>query len=476
MTVVTAYNIELRDKNGALKDYLTPFVSNVKWEWNRIGGCGRCSITINKAYRGLSFDAMDDIQIRVKSGSTSKLVYRGYIANVSPNLKVSQDIQLDVRGYFDLLKKFIVHSAGDTLAYAAKTVAFVVDDIADTFIIPNSSITLGTIDDTDGSAFEMDDIDFLTTVDSALKTLAEIAGDVEYGVDEDLVFYWRTESTTITHKFFIGNNVPSFQRRFSWDNLVNKLYIVGGDVAGSKYKKTGENTDSQGLYFLSEEIINNSSITTDAVANQFISTILARRSIPKHSMRGKIINTDIRLEDTIPMGLVTFYDAVYDRVNPSNPIGDIIGASDTIVSSSVANPSIITATGHGFPDLMNGKTIIISGHAGSTPDINGSHVMTWIDVDTFSIPVNVTVGGTGGKVETSPADGSNIVIGEVGDGGSDVIIGGTFTQQIDKISYELSDTPGRFNIDLQLGDVITEMSSKLKRLERELASVTQYTQ
>lgn len=69
----------------------------------------------------------------------------------------------------------------------------------------------------------------------------------------------------------------------------------------------------------------------------------------------------------------------------------------TITSSSVADPSVITATSHGLSNIA-GRTVIISGHYGSTPDINGAHVMTWIDANSFSIPVNVTDGGAGGTV------------------------------------------------------------------------------
>jgi hypothetical protein len=68
-----------------------------------------------------------------------------------------------------------------------------------------------------------------------------------------------------------------------------------------------------------------------------------------------------------------------------------------ITSSSVANPTVITATAHGLSNVP-GRVVIISGHYGSTPDINGEHVMTWISNDTFSIPVNVTDGGAGGTV------------------------------------------------------------------------------
>ena len=67
-TAITAseYQVELRDKNGDLKQYITPWVSKISWEWNRTGGCGRCSISLKKGYRDILFDAMDDIQIRVK--------------------------------------------------------------------------------------------------------------------------------------------------------------------------------------------------------------------------------------------------------------------------------------------------------------------------------------------------------------------------------------------------------------------------
>lgn len=70
-------------------------------------------------------------------------------------------------------------------------------------------------------------------------------------------------------------------------------------------------------------------------------------------------------------------------------------AAATITSSSVASPTNILATAHGFSDVAD-RTVIISGHYGSTPDINGAHVMTYVDVDNFTIPVAVTDAGAGG--------------------------------------------------------------------------------
>lgn len=65
-----------------------------------------------------------------------------------------------------------------------------------------------------------------------------------------------------------------------------------------------------------------------------------------------------------------------------------------IVSSSVANPTVITTTSaHG---LYTGMQVTIAGHSGSTPSINGTHTITVTSATTYTIPVNVTVGGTGG--------------------------------------------------------------------------------
>jgi hypothetical protein len=65
-----------------------------------------------------------------------------------------------------------------------------------------------------------------------------------------------------------------------------------------------------------------------------------------------------------------------------------------IVSSSVANPSVITTS---VPHrLTTGESVVIAGHAGSTPAINGEQPVTVTGPTTFTIPVNVTVGGTGG--------------------------------------------------------------------------------
>ena len=79
----------------------------------------------------------------------------------------------------------------------------------------------------------------------------------------------------------------------------------------------------------------------------------------------------------------------------------IVLNNKAITSSSVANPSVITATGH---SLVTGNRIVIRGHTGSTPDINGTvYTVTVTGANTFTIPVNVTVGGTLGTIGVFPS-------------------------------------------------------------------------
>ena len=85
-----------------------------------------------------------------------------------------------------------------------------------------------------------------------------------------------------------------------------------------------------------------------------------------------------------------------------NSTGADLGAADdaakSITSNSVANPTVVTCTGHG---MITGDSVTISGVITSSPTINGDYQVTRLTDDTFTVPVNVTVGGTGGSAQKS---------------------------------------------------------------------------
>jgi hypothetical protein len=72
-------------------------------------------------------------------------------------------------------------------------------------------------------------------------------------------------------------------------------------------------------------------------------------------------------------------------------------ATVAITSSSIADPTVITTGASHL--LTTGDVITISGHTGSTPAIAGAYGVTVLTATTFTIPVAVTVGGTGGTLQ-----------------------------------------------------------------------------
>jgi len=77
---------------------------------------------------------------------------------------------------------------------------------------------------------------------------------------------------------------------------------------------------------------------------------------------------------------------------------DVLGKSVAVTSSSIANPTVITTATHTF---VSGDTVTIAGHTGSTPAVDGDRVVTVTAGTTFTVPINVTVGGTGGTARLS---------------------------------------------------------------------------
>lgn len=77
---------------------------------------------------------------------------------------------------------------------------------------------------------------------------------------------------------------------------------------------------------------------------------------------------------------------------------DALGPSVAITSSSIANPTVITTAAHTF---VSGDTVTIAGHTGSTPAVDGDRVATVVNGTSFTVPLNVTGGGTGGTARLS---------------------------------------------------------------------------
>lgn len=78
----------------------------------------------------------------------------------------------------------------------------------------------------------------------------------------------------------------------------------------------------------------------------------------------------------------------------------------TITGISIADPTVITDVAHG---LVTGDTVIIAG-SNSTPSIDGTHVVTKLTDDTFSIDVAVTGAGSAGTWTSGQIDATTMPV------------------------------------------------------------------
>jgi hypothetical protein len=104
-------------------------------------------------------------------------------------------------------------------------------------------------------------------------------------------------------------------------------------------------------------------------------------------LRGRVLNG--RTAVTSDPGTSTTVD---QALNPLLPV-------TVITSSDAGTDRVLTASPHG---LTTGEVVLITGHTGSTPDVNGGHgyAVTVVDSTHFTLAgVDFSVGGTGGTVK-----------------------------------------------------------------------------
>lgn len=77
-----------------------------------------------------------------------------------------------------------------------------------------------------------------------------------------------------------------------------------------------------------------------------------------------------------------------------------------VTAVSVANPSVLTSGTHGF---ASGETVLLAGFD-TTPTINGNRVVTVINANSFSVPVNVSAvtDGVGTAERVKNAEGVDV--------------------------------------------------------------------
>ncbi len=119
------------------------------------------------------------------------------------------------------------------------------------------------------------------------------------------------------------------------------------------------------------------------------------------NLRDKLANS------SVTVGLAAKLDADSGVSGTSYRSSIASVSSAAITANTVASSTVITSASHG---LLTGRLITITGSTTSSPSLNGSHVVTVINANTFSIPITVVTAGTNGTFSTIDSDFRDIKV------------------------------------------------------------------
>lgn len=216
---------------------LTPAYQLITWNYFRNGGCGNFRLLLRE-YLPEADVALQEgwevhVRIRLDEESDYSTWYRGTIRAVQRNYE-GNEVLTDVRGqgyleqlaHIQVQKRYPKNIAVDSI----------VADIVDNFVLPNSRIIrplTGTRGIDASSYVTQGPLHFECSALKAIKFLAELQGDREFGISATREFYFRAKSSTIEDAIFEANDVVSVVEGGKEVEKVN-LIKLGGKFWGHK--------------------------------------------------------------------------------------------------------------------------------------------------------------------------------------------------------------------------------------------------
>lgn len=299
------FRVELRDRNFTLLEILDNEVMDLSWSYARIGGCGEFRFRLpRKLYeeKAVAGDYNIRIYYRNPTTKTYDLWFQGLIENKSPSIAGNtEQIEVSGHGYQAQLSRMYISQT-----FLSTEVSAIVGAIIGTTIDPNTNINYdASLIST--TSFTPDKMEFNTDALSAIQTLADLAG-YEWGVDKDRNFYFKNDSSEVGFRYPLGGNIVNFEEQQDFSSIVNRAIIQGAQVGGTYYTGTFNDTISQLKYGIRTRVIQNSSITTDAVASQFATATFSEYNEVIRKASCGLVGLTARIEATTPIPMLSIID------------------------------------------------------------------------------------------------------------------------------------------------------------------------
>ena len=246
------FEIRVYDRSGNQKAFISSTaqghaILGGQFKLSRISGCGKLTLSLHRKYLRGTIDHGYRIECWAKPAGSGALTryYTGKIIGIPGSGTTAIAVQYEATGiWYDVerqsIAKFYEGADIDTIVEA------ILDDI-DNY----SDLSSSTSEISLSSAYTLGDFEaeFMSAAD-ALKLLAEVQGEVQYGVDQDRKLYFKDLSTTDVKSFWVGKHMERFEPRESSVGVMNRLYmqsrqlVGGGHLTLTRDQTTGDHSIS----------------------------------------------------------------------------------------------------------------------------------------------------------------------------------------------------------------------------------------
>lgn len=279
-----AYKIYDGDTQAYVTSWISDVLSTPKFKTVINGGASDITIKLNRTFDNFGEDIDVKINNRVelycfdRDNPSGILIYKGFISGYRPVLnKNTEYVEVTVLPYISQMSWLMYESGtSTTVTQNSKDPTDIFKDIIDKYNTHSNAIfyTLSSVDDTSTTVsytFKVNTIK--EAIDNSIGLTPE---NWYYRIDPDGTFVLK-ESDLINadHTFLIGKEISQMDTWRRAEDIVNKVYFLGGDTGGENYLyrvyENQSSIDAYGLHAikLSDERVTNNT-TADIVANRQI--------------------------------------------------------------------------------------------------------------------------------------------------------------------------------------------------------------
>lgn len=305
--VVPVLDILLLDKYDNISKVLSN-IAEPQWEYNRIGGCGQCLAEIESQYENLESILSPNSSIKILY--KNQLRYWGKLLKYRKNIATKQDNTiLTCYGYVAELQDVVVSKT-----YVGMEIGTIVKDILDNYVVPNTKITYSAAN-IYTTGYSVVSLVLNHTAQDALKLLADLAGNTEWGVDYNRSFFFKATDQVVRGVYVIGREIDQYQEERDDTQVVNVINVYG---ANSVFLATVTSQMSITKFGHKEQNLFESSISSNSDANRLGAVTIQAQGNSQRAIKFRFITPDVFIEQTTPLGARAIN---LSKINQTNKYG-----------------------------------------------------------------------------------------------------------------------------------------------------------